>query len=73
MQWIKCSERLPLDLSDRRVFREVEVIVTDGSVVGTCEYQAGNMPREWAEWSNYGDIDANKITHWMPLPPPPSE
>ena len=73
MEWIKCSERMPIELSDRRVFQEVEVIVTDGSVVGTCEYQSGNRPLAWAEWSKYGDIESSKITHWMPLPPPPTE
>ena len=35
-QWIKCSERMPLELSDESI-DDVEVIVTDGKIVGTCE------------------------------------
>ncbi|WP_343552160.1 DUF551 domain-containing protein [Pantoea sp.] len=68
--WVKCSERMPLELSDVHI-SEVEVIVTDGTQVGTCECRRGYMPRPWVEWSNYGDIDAEKITHWMPLPAEP--
>lgn len=73
MEWIKCSDRMPLVTSDYHRFRQKTVIVTDGIDVGTCDCQAGNMPHEWVAWSNYGDIDANKITHWMPLPNPPQD
>jgi len=68
-EWIKCSDRMPLELSDEHI-SEVEVIVTDGTTVGTCECRRGYMPSPWVEWSNYGDIDADKITQWMPLPKP---
>lgn len=71
-EWVKCSERMPLELSDEHI-SEVEVIVTDGNKVGTCECRRGYMPCPWVEWSNYGDIDAEKITHWMPLPAAPEE
>lgn len=69
-EWVKVSERMPLELSDEHI-SEVEVIVTDGTTVGTCEYRRGYLPRPWAEWSNYGDIDADEITHWQPMPSAP--
>lgn len=68
--WIKCSERMPLELSDEEV-GSVTAIVTDGTIVGTCDCQQGYLPHPWVEWSNYGDIDAKYITHWQPLPEPP--
>lgn len=71
-EWIKCSERMPLELSDEHT-DAVDVIVTDGEMVGVCECRSGYMPYPWVEWSNYGDIDAKQITHWMPLPEPPTE
>ncbi|WP_158238616.1 DUF551 domain-containing protein [Pantoea endophytica] len=71
-EWVKVSDKMPLELSDEHI-SEVEVIVTDGKKVGTCECRRGYMPRPWVEWSNYGDIDAEKITHWMPLPVAPEE
>lgn len=72
MEWIKCSERMPLELSDERI-ESIDVIVTDGDFVGVCECRGGYMPNPWVEWSAYGDIDPKDITHWMPLPPPPTE
>lgn len=69
-EWVKVSDKMPLELSDEHI-SAVEVIVTDGTTVGTCEYRRGYLPRPWAEWSNYGDIDADKITHWQPMPSVP--
>lgn len=69
MEWIKCSDRLPLEVSNE-TFRSISVIVTNGLDVGLCDCQAGDG---WFEWSSYGDINAVKITHWMPLPEPPTE
>ncbi|MHB9331886.1 DUF551 domain-containing protein, partial [Phytobacter ursingii] len=54
-------------------FRTKTVVVSDGFDVGICDCQAGNMPNAWVDWSIHGDIDADKITHWMPLPEPPTE
>ncbi|MDU1197742.1 DUF551 domain-containing protein [Kluyvera ascorbata] len=70
--WIPVSERMPLQLSDEDV-DGIDVIVTDGVIVGTCECRRGYLPHPWVEWSNYGDIDAKNITHWMPLPAAPKE
>ncbi|MEY6762917.1 DUF551 domain-containing protein [Kluyvera ascorbata] len=70
--WIPVSERMPLQLSDEDV-DGVDVIVTDGILVGTCECRRGYLPHPWVEWSNYGDIDAKNITHWQPLPAAPKE
>lgn len=73
MEWIKCSEKMPLEVSSFHCFRTKTVVVSDGFDVGICDCQAGNMPNAWVDWSIHGDIDADKITHWMPLPEPPSE
>lgn len=65
--WIPVSERMPLDISHEE-FRSMTAIVTDGLYVGMCDCQSGNG---WVEWSNYGDINPEKITHWQPLPDAP--
>ncbi|EMC4368192.1 DUF551 domain-containing protein [Cronobacter sakazakii] len=33
MEWIKCSEKMPLTANDVEVFKSVEVLVTDGKRV----------------------------------------
>lgn len=75
MEWIKCSDRMPISIAEAEEadFLFLEVIVTDGEMVGTCDCQSGFMPRPWVEFSRYGDISPEKITHWMPMPAPPTE
>lgn len=71
MEWIKCSDRKPAE-PDGEV-RIITVMVSNGKSVGVCDYATGNLPSAWGEFSAYGDIDADKITHWMPMPKPPIE
>ncbi|VVM37242.1 hypothetical protein PS631_00093 [Pseudomonas fluorescens] len=73
--WIKCSDRLP-PLAERleapcavgeRVIpplnRSVEVIVfSNGGVFSTT-----------VEWFDGEETPTSSITHWMPLPAPPTE
>lgn len=73
MEWIKCSDRMPLEISIETGFRCLDVLVTDGETVGTCACEAGKLPEPWVAFSPYGDINKDIITHWMPLPEPPSE
>ena len=72
MEWIKCSDRLPFELSDDG-YRDVECLVTDGSYVSLCYFQAGWSPKPWRQWSEYGGIDNKKITHWMLKPEAPKK
>ena len=58
MEWIKCSEKMPID--------NEHVLVTDG--VG--------MEVSWnrdGDWKKLRHIFSEDVTHWMPLPEPPSE
>lgn len=56
-EWIKCSERLPNDQLVQ------QVIVTDGCSVQSAVFHNG-----------YFDclMLVQKVTHWQPLPPPPT-
>lgn len=74
-EWIKCSDRYPLELSETVVFEVVDVLVTDGVLVRVCDFQRGGASqlRPWRAWGKYGILDETGITHWMPLPEPPTE
>jgi len=76
-EWIKCSDRMPIMMEDVRVYKSVEVIVTDGKLVTTCDCCAGipsDFPEKfWVSFSQYGNMPPSQITHWMPLPEPPTD
>lgn len=72
-EWISVKDRLPLVAIDGQSFDSVEVIVTDGSYVHVTEFKSGGIPAAWGEFDGYGAIARSQITHWMPLPAPPTE
>lgn len=73
-EWIKCSERLPIELDEMVRFESMAVLATDGSVVELCRFNSGHgCGKPWASWSTYNHISADKITHWQPLPEPPHD
>jgi len=48
------------------------VIVTDGSLVGeACNIEYVDGPSGWY-WADGRDPMSERVTHWMPLPSPPS-
>ena len=70
-EWIKVSERMPLELDEIAVYRTVLVIVSNGFSVGFAVYEAGNgCGKPWRGFSQYSDYSGN-VTHWMPLPAAP--
>lgn len=61
MEWIKTSDRMPVP------FVEVLVCTEDG-----CRYVAAlNMQMNWDDGDFFDDIQ--NVTHWQPLPEPPTE
>lgn len=77
-EWIKISERMPLENPLEGDYVAMDVLATDGFIVAmaTCASGnplTGNGYEPWVAFTNYGDIDAEDITHWMPLPEPPKE
>lgn len=61
-EWIKCSERMPDDFED--------VLVTDGDNVEVMWRHRSGLWDYWAPRNP--NISSNDVTHWMPLPEPPS-
>ncbi len=65
MQWIKCSERMPDET------QPVIVIAREGVVQRTVYQFCEGV---WIDWyEQYDEVNADAFTHWMPLPPPPTE
>lgn len=60
-EWIKCEEQLPQQNEEVLVFGE-----SWGTVVAFLNHH-GN----WDDGDFYADISG--ITHWMPLPEPPTD
>ncbi len=70
-KWISVGDRLPLGLlGDSDIYKDVLVLVTDGVTVVSQGFAAGS---DWAEWLEFGEIRQEAITHWMPLPKPPTQ
>jgi hypothetical protein len=73
-EWISVKDRQPLEPSADIVFEQQEYLVTDGLIVGVCDFQRGNgAGNPWAAWSMYGDLGEQRITHWMLKPAPPKQ
>lgn len=67
-EWIKCSDRMPPRIPDTST--EYLVYETLNNMV---QHDYWNVPEGnkscQAFWNNYHD----SVTHWMPLPEPPTE
>lgn len=61
MEWIKCSELMPEDMAD--------VLVTNGEEVKSMWWNGSR----WVSCLSKYTIDSDDVTHWMPLPTPPTE
>lgn len=77
-EWIKCSERMPLEAPPEGTYADEEVLVTDGLLVEQMLCASGNPLTDkgykpWVSFSNYGAISLEEITHWMRLPEPPTD
>lgn len=71
-EWIKCSERLPMEPDPEVLYETVTCLVSNGVHVGTSSFDRGhNSGTPWACWNNYGDIAPGEIAYWQPLPEPP--
>lgn len=70
MEWISVEDRLPVnnaDDMDEQLYISQEVIVFDGTSVNAATFKAGKTISFWSAFSK------RKVTHWMPLPPPPKD
>lgn len=73
--WISVKDQLPISLEEAEngLIGSVDVLVSDGNVVGTSCCMSGYIPNPWVEFSAYGDIEPKYITHWKPYPKPPTK
>jgi hypothetical protein len=68
LQWISVEDRLPdtTQCPEPPCFSPVVLVFTSRGSVSTDQYYPGGP------WMHHGDLESALITHWMPLPPPPS-
>ena len=67
LQWIKCSERLPLNEEECFVAVQFLPIDEDSFVFSLAIFNNGEF-RSW----EIGHL-LTYVSHWMPLPDPPEE
>ena len=74
MKWIPVNTP-PSSPSKYVTYEVYEYLVTDGFNVGISAFErgGGHVNKPWAAWSDFGAITPEKITHWMQIPPPPSQ
>ncbi|HBP5411296.1 TPA: DUF551 domain-containing protein [Pseudomonas aeruginosa] len=75
-EWIKCSDRLPLEPDPTVTFESVRVLASDrDGNIRESEFARGGglIGKPWACWSLYSPLRPDDITHWMPFPAPPSD
>lgn len=75
MDWISVKDEAPIQQDFQSVYLDRMVIVTDGVNVDIGSFAIGGnkIGKPWAKFSDYGQIESDDITHWMPLPEPPKQ
>lgn len=68
MQWIKCSQQMPENTQMLLAYSQGQIVPALWNYV-VC-------PVEYKKYRAFTYLDGGpleNVTHWMPLPPPPSE
>lgn len=69
MEWIKCSDRMPEEEIEVLIFMDNKFI--DVAFYTITKYDNGKIYRMFETGDIMGGYEAERITHWQPLPEPP--
>ena len=69
-EWISVEDRLPVPLSDIEFYGGMEILVVVDGKTETCDFSYGPLPKPWVK---FGSFHNAYVTHWMPLPKPPTQ
>lgn len=72
MEWIKCSERMPKKNDKVIIFIDFNSEYVPPSI-HDAEFTGATFRRGGATVNVFPLEDGYGVTHWMPLPEPPSE
>lgn len=68
MEWIKCSERLPGKTKMSLAYSQGEIVAAYWDwIVSPIDY------KKYRGFTYLSGIVLDDVTHWMPLPLPPTE
>lgn len=68
MEWIKCSERMPEETQMLLAYSQGEIVAAYWNwIVSPIDY------KKYRGFTYLSGYVLDEVTHWMPLPPPPTE
>ena len=71
-RWIPVGERLPKICPSLQDDPEWALVVRDGEVEIEATYRTERLAENGWRWDGYNEEQSLDVTHWVPLPPPPT-
>lgn len=67
--WISVEDKMPIDIKSIKHYGSYEILIVSGYFTEYCVFTYGPLPKPWYK---FGDFREASVTHWRPLPAPPT-